>query len=269
MPPIWHRAWHSRWHRGVARMPTTVLQAHLERRGSLYYWRRRWPKPVLDRAPQNFLSRKFLLFPLRLNVLRDAKGGTRGGREPGQPPARRDRGRSGKGQARGHRASPAGRDGHQAPPAHQGRGRDAPRASARRREPVLELRLTDQSDSSEARIGKRRVWRTGSTSGSTRRHRRSGRQSSPPAMSVMRPRCPNSSTRSRPNSRSAAVGLRTPMAPSTRANATRPSPPTVPRRSGMPSSGITAGIAQRPRCTASRCWGQRLAARDFDCRVAE
>lgn len=54
-------------------MPSTVLQAHLERRGSLYYWRRRWPRAVLDRNPESFLRRKFLLFPLRTDVLRDAK----------------------------------------------------------------------------------------------------------------------------------------------------------------------------------------------------
>jgi hypothetical protein len=39
-------------------MPTTVAQAHLERRGALYYWRRRWPKAVLDRDPKFFFSRK-------------------------------------------------------------------------------------------------------------------------------------------------------------------------------------------------------------------
>jgi integrase len=54
-------------------MPTTVIQAHLERRGTLFYWRRRWPKAVLDREPQTFFSRRFLLFPLRTDVLRDAK----------------------------------------------------------------------------------------------------------------------------------------------------------------------------------------------------
>ena len=54
-------------------MPTTVAQAHLERRGSLYYWRRRWPKAVIDREPKFFFGKSFLLFPLRTDVLREAK----------------------------------------------------------------------------------------------------------------------------------------------------------------------------------------------------
>ncbi|MGC9418924.1 MAG: hypothetical protein ACP5EN_08110 [Rhodovulum sp.] len=54
-------------------MPRTTRQCHLERRGALYYWRRRWPKPALDRQGDDSLEKPFLLFPLRTDVLRDAK----------------------------------------------------------------------------------------------------------------------------------------------------------------------------------------------------
>jgi integrase len=54
-------------------MPSTIVQAHLERRGTLYYWRRRWPKAVVDRDPEFFSCKTFLLLPLRTDLLRDAK----------------------------------------------------------------------------------------------------------------------------------------------------------------------------------------------------
>ncbi|WP_412508257.1 hypothetical protein [Roseovarius sp. SYSU LYC5161] len=54
-------------------MPRTTAQAHLERRGALYYWRRRWPKRPPHIQNENFFRKGFLLFPLRTDVLRNAK----------------------------------------------------------------------------------------------------------------------------------------------------------------------------------------------------
>jgi len=46
---------------------------HLERRGNRFYWRRRWPCRFLVNHDPHFSGKKFLLFPLRSDFLREAK----------------------------------------------------------------------------------------------------------------------------------------------------------------------------------------------------
>ena len=53
-------------------MPQTTAQQHLERRGTAYYWRRRWPKRPTHTESRNFFEKK-MLFPLRTDVLRGTK----------------------------------------------------------------------------------------------------------------------------------------------------------------------------------------------------
>jgi len=99
-----------------------------------------------------------------------------------------------------------------------------------------------------------------SISGSTRRPWQSGRPSSPPAISAMRPCCPNFSTRSRPGRRSPPSP---PTAPSTPAGATTPSPPAVPPQSCRPARPPDPGSPTPPgQSPATRSCAHRSAAAD-------
>ena len=50
-----------------------TAQSHLEARPSGFYWRRRWPHAACLRLPGFLPRKKFLLFPLRTHVPKDAK----------------------------------------------------------------------------------------------------------------------------------------------------------------------------------------------------
>ncbi|MFZ7093993.1 tyrosine-type recombinase/integrase [Primorskyibacter sp. 2E233] len=54
-------------------MPRKPKYRYLERRGQLFYWRRRWPLVAPAGCPKFFFRKKFLLFPLRTDVPRDAE----------------------------------------------------------------------------------------------------------------------------------------------------------------------------------------------------